>query len=51
MKQKQLVSWRIMLLEDFLGCLEASFACISPRRTVHLSGKICTKDIINTAVW
>jgi hypothetical protein len=37
--------------EYFLRCLETSIACTGHGRTSYLIGKICTKDIPDTAVW
>jgi hypothetical protein len=40
-----------MLLEDFLGCLGASIACISHGRTTNFHVNVCTKGIMDIAVW
>jgi hypothetical protein len=35
----------------FFECLEASIACIGHGRTICLLGKVCTKGVIDIAVW
>jgi hypothetical protein len=40
-----------MKLEIFMGCWESSIACTDNGRIVHLHGKVCTKSIIDIAVW
>ena len=40
-----------MQQEDFLGCLEASTACIENGRIAHLVGRGCTKAPKAVAVW
>jgi hypothetical protein len=49
MNKTLLVSWHKQL-DDFLGCLEALISCIGVGRTARLLCKVCTKDILESAV-
>jgi hypothetical protein len=40
-----------LLLDDFMGSLEATIACNGPGRTVHFLGKGYTKSTTYNAVW
>jgi hypothetical protein len=51
LKKTLLESWHKLQLEDFLGCLGASIACIGVGRTGRLLGNDCIKDIPESAVW
>jgi hypothetical protein len=49
-EQDTTIILRKMQVEDFLGCLGASIACIEVGRTARLLGKDCTKDTVECAV-